>query len=162
MLKPHCFASMQPKLVSLSVRKLTEIVLLVLMMWPAPMPVGHRHSDCSSSVTVDVLAQHLNCFHGGIGNSKNWPDDWHWHWVYPADKCGNLGSDDVHSHHEQMAPGRNKALLALPSISCWDGVVLTRSVVRSRIPFERQHSFHSMTVLRSGLSLPELLGVVRC
>lgn len=160
--KPHRFARMHRQSASLFARKLTEIFLLVLMMWPAPMPVGHRHSDCSSRVSADILAQHLQRFHGGIANSENWPDEWHWHWVFPTDICGNLDGDAAHSHHAQMAPVRNADLPALLLTSCRDVGAHPRSVGRSCIPRERQHSFHSLTVLRSGLSLPELLGVVRC
>lgn len=159
--EPPSLSRMQSKSVSSPIYKLTEILLLVLMMWPAPIPVGHRHSDYASPVTAEHLDEHLRCFHGGFSNSANWPDDWHWHWVYPVDRCANLDADDVHSRPQPWVSGR--ALEApLLCVSQLDRVALTQIIARPTIPFERQQSFLSVMLLRSGLSLPELLGVVRC
>lgn len=162
LLEPSLFACMHPKSVTSTVRRLTEIFLLVSMMWPAPMPVGHRHSEYSPVASLQHLDQHLRCFHGGFSNSENWPDDWHWHWVYPADNCANLDVDDVHSRAERQILGRDIDLPTMPSVSRLERLALKQILARPPIPFDRQHSFQSAVLLRSGLSLPELLGVVRC
>tara|TARA_A100001391_G_scaffold200756_2_gene186010 strand:- start:722 stop:1183 length:462 start_codon:yes stop_codon:yes gene_type:complete len=153
---------MFPKFARSPVPLLTEIILLALMMWPAPIPVGHRHSEYSSRVSDHQMACHLAFYHGGFSNSENWPNDWHWHWVYPAEHGGQTDVDNLRLSTGPMVVGRPLVPLAPPQISMLDCVQSTACFVRPSIPCQRQHSFQGAALLRSRQSLPELLGVIRC
>ncbi|TWT75074.1 hypothetical protein CA85_03620 [Allorhodopirellula solitaria] len=155
---------MLPKFVRSSAPLLTEIVLLVLMAWPAPIPVGHRHSDYSSRVSDTQLAWHLHCYHGGCAEAGDRSSDWHWHWVYPADHYANLEVGDVPQCVAPVVTGRLDAPLASPGISSLDCLTSKdwRTLDRPSLPPQRQLSFQSAAVLHCRQSLPELLGVIRC
>ncbi len=153
---------MFPKFVRSPVPMLTEIILLALMMWPAPIPLGHRHCDYSSRVSGQQMARHLVCYHGGFSNSENWPNDWHWHWVYPTDHCGQLDGDDAQLRTDQIVMGRPLDTFVLPRISPLDCIASKVRLARPSIPLHRQHSFQCVALLHSRQSLPELLGVTRC
>ena len=144
------------------VRMLTEIMLLVLMCWAVPIPVGHNHSDLSLRVSEQQMACHLKCHHGGFENSDRWPTDFHWHWVFPMDGHEGLGGAELAVQADQIAPGQR---LELPGPACilrLECVSLKQFFARPSLPASRQHSFQNVALLHSRQSLPELLGVVRC
>ncbi len=159
---PTFHSFMLPKSRPQPTRMLTEIFLLVLMMWPAPIPVGHRHCDYSSRVSGMQMARHLQCCHGGFSNSGNWPNDWHWHWVYPTNPCGQLDFDEAQGRADQMVTGRPVDTFVSPRICLLDGLASSVRPVRPLIPLPRRYAFQTVALLHSRQSLPELLGVVRC
>lgn len=144
------------------VRMLAEIVLLVLILWPAPIPVGHQHSDLSLRVSDQQMAWHLKCHHGGCENSGHWPTDWHLHWVFPMDGHQGLGGSEWVVQSDQMASAQQMDLPGPACISRLECVSSKQYFAKPSLPANCQHSFQNVAILHSRQSLPELLGVVRC
>lgn len=142
-------------------RLLTETMLLVLMLWPAPVPIGHRHGDNELRAADQQMVQHLQSHHGGVANARNWPEDWHWHWVYPADGYIGLGGEEIVATTEPMLPSQPFNLPEMPR-GCWiDSLTPDRASSFARIPEHRRYSFQSVALLHSRQSLPELLGIMQ-
>lgn len=144
------------------VRMLTEIMLLVLMLWPAPIPVGHNHNELSLRVSDQQMDCHLKCHHGGFENSDRWPADWHWHWVFPMDGHEDLGGVELMVQTEQFSPGQRVDFPVSACVLRLESVSLKQFFARPCLPANRQHSFQNVALLHSRQSLPEFLGVVRC
>ncbi|MGV3485473.1 MAG: hypothetical protein ACO1RT_13740 [Planctomycetaceae bacterium] len=140
---------------------LTEITLLVLMLWPAPVPVVHRHSDSGSRGADRQMVQHLQSHHGGASNAENWPDDWHWHWVCRGNAYVGLASDNAAATAAQMLPREPVDLAEVPCVDFIECLTWDQASSPPKLPEHRRYSFHSVALLSSGLSLPELLGVMR-
>ena len=153
---------MLPKFWPKPVRTLIETTLLVLMFWPAPIPVGHDHGDLTSQVSDQQLTWHLQCHHGGFANSDSWPTDWHWHWVFPADGCIGLGGEILAVQADQIMPRQRIAWLEATCVLPLEYVSQQQLVVRPSLTANCQHSFQHVALLHSRQSLPELLGVIRC
>jgi len=132
----------------------------VLMLWPAPVPVRHRHGDTSSPSSSAQIVRHLDHHHGGLTNAWDWPDDWHWHWVFPGNDYVGLGFEQAIDINEQMLPDQSAELpeLVCSSLIQWLADS-TRSMVK--IPKCRQYAFQSVAQMHSRQSLPELLGIMR-
>ncbi len=146
----------------LPLQKLTEIVLLVLLAWPAPLAIGHRHDELSVQVSDQEMMQHLQEHHGGFCNADHWPDDWHWHCFYPGCSCLGVGGEDLTAPAEEMLTGPR---FELPAVELWcqfDSSILSRAKLRPKIPEHRRYSFQYVALVHSRQSLPELLGIIRC
>lgn len=144
-----------------SVFRPTEIILLVLMLWPAPIPSVHYHSGPENGRADRYLVQHLELHHGGLENARHWPEDWHWHWSLSGDGYVGLIGEQVVAESEGLLDRRS-----------WDLPLSVCSFLVSRIDLGleprlatispcRQYSFQSVALLHSRQSLPELLGVMR-
>ncbi len=145
-----------------SLQMLTEITLLVLLAWPAPLAIGHRHEDLDKQVNEHDLVQHLHEHHGGFLNADHWPDGWHWHWFYPGDACIEVGGEELTAPADEMLTGPR---FQLPAVQHWcqfDSSILSRSMLRPKIPEHRRYSFQYVALVHSRQSLPELLGIIRC
>ncbi len=145
-----------------TMRKLTQFALFVLMLWPAPVPVGHSHAGYASQVSSQQMALHLQCCHGGVACSDSWPTDWHWHWVFPANGYIDLESEGTLAHANSMVAGQCVGLIEPMCLS----YLATRTLKQSSSPpwayTNRAHSFQNVALLNSRQSLPELLGIIRC
>ncbi len=141
---------------------LTEITLLVLLLGPAPLPIGHCHGDAAVPASDQHLVQHLQLHHGGFANAQNWPDDWHWHWVCPGNGYVGVDGEEVVAN---TVPILSDPQIPLPEAAYWcriDTGVLNRASLRPSIPEHRRHSFQFVALMHSRQSLPELLGIIRC
>ncbi len=65
--------------------------LLLIALWPGPVPVGHSHHDVpNSSLRVAELNRHLSRHHTTVTRQEAVADheadtaDWHIHWVVPG------------------------------------------------------------------------------
>lgn len=145
----------------LTLRTITGTMLLVLLLWPAPRPVGHRHGECGTW-SHEQMTKHLQFCHGGFANADNWPSDWHWHWCFPADPVVGMEGDTI--AFRSILPVDGKAQMRFDAVcECHlDARVWQQTVKAQSIPAERRHSFTTTSLLMSRRSLPELLGVVRC
>ncbi len=145
-----------------TMRKLTQFALLVLMLWHAPVPVGHSHAGYASQVTGQQMERHLQCFHGGVACTECWSTDWHWHWVFPASGFIDVGSEGILAHSRSMIAGQWVGLIHPMCLS----YLATRTWKPSTSPLwtytNRAHSFQNVALLNSRQSLPELLGIIRC
>lgn len=153
---------MSPFLHRKTKRRLTQFALLVLMLWPGPVPVGHSHDDYASRVSGQQMAVHLQYCHGGVADSECWPTDWHLHWIYPADGYIGLGSEHVLVQADAMNVARGQGEIAPMYLS----YLATRTLKQSLLPpmprMNRARSFQNVALLNSRQSLPELLGIIRC
>lgn len=153
---------MLPHFCPVPIRTLIEIPLLVLLLWPAPIPVGHDHGELTSRVSDQQLTWHLQCHHGGFANSDNWPTDWHWHWVFPSHGDVAVGGEVLVVQADQMVSGQRIDWLEPACVLRLECMSQQHLTVRLSIPANRQHSFQHVALLHSRQSLPELLGVIRC
>jgi hypothetical protein len=147
----------------LSSYRLTEIMLLVLVVWPAPIPRGHSHGDQDLLRTDRQLVEHLEFEHGGLDNACNWPDGWHWHWSYS--RLSFVGLDGEHGVADPDGVLSERPDELEPrDLACayrTGGLDVAREAQLGKIPPHRQYSFQSVALLSSRQSLPELLGIMR-
>jgi hypothetical protein len=141
--------------------RLTEMLLLVLMLWPAPLPSGHCHSDPKVERTGHKLAEHLQRHHGGWENAANWPQDWHWHWTFSADRSIGLGVDQTDRLANCNLADRHCQATDLVCLYRFGGLNLQCEHRLTKVPSDRQYSFQAVALLASRQSLPELLGIMR-
>ncbi len=144
------------------VRQITEIVVLVLMLWSAPVPVGHCHGDCGPRVSNEQMSLHLQFYHGGIDNAKNWPNGWHLHWVFPSNGQIEADCEMTNGHDDQMLADLPGDLFNTDVVSVLESWQIWRLCLRQSIPNDPHYSFQTVALLHCGQSLPELLGVMRC
>jgi len=142
------------------VRQITEILILVLLL--APIPVGHCHSLCDSDAKCQQMTSHLQIYHGGVENAKNWPEDWHVHWVFPSNGeiVAGCSISTVGSH--RMVSSCCDDLFNGVFVSEPISWTLCELIYHQSLPEELQHSFLTVALLHSRQSLPELLGIMRC
>ena len=145
-----------------TMRKLTQITLLVLMLWPAPVPVGHSHAGYAAQVSSQQMALHLQSCHGGFECSDSCPTDWHWHWMFPVHGYIDLGSEGVLAQSESMIAGEHAAVIEPMCLSYLATRTLKQSFLLPSPRTNCAHSFQNVGLLNSRQSLPELLGVIRC
>ncbi|MEO8268905.1 MAG: hypothetical protein ABI557_04235 [Aureliella sp.] len=134
----------------------------MLMLWAAPVPVGHCHSDFDSRVSAHQMVLHLQLYHGGIDNANNLPSGWHWHWVLPPNGQLRTGCDLTSARRDRMLSSRADDLfggIVVPHLDFWQHRL---SYCKLVILDKHQHSFQTVALLHSGQSLPELLGIMRC
>lgn len=153
---------MFPRLTHRALRTLIETLLLVLLLCPAPVPVGHSHSDLGSDWSSDQMAMHLQACHGGSANADNWPSGWHWHWSFQVDTdfVANQEASNVQCH---LSP--NEVSQAASTFVCeskLDAWVWKTTLSRPLVSIDRRHSFTNIALLSSRQSLPELFGILRC
>lgn len=153
---------MFPKFRQKPVQTLTEIMLLVLMLWPAPILVGHDHGDLTSQISDQQLARHLQSHHGGLATSDLLPTQWHWHWVFPGDGYDGLGDEEIVAQADQMVRGQPMDSLEPAHLVRLQYVSPKESSVRPSVRIKRQPSFQHVALLHSRQSLPEYLGIIRC
>lgn len=151
-----------------TVRMLTEITLLVLMLWPAPIPVGHSHDGFVSPTSDQQLVRHLLSHHGGWSNTSNWSTGWHWHWVLPEQGYVGLAGEVVVAHVGQANQASTPDRLTPPQCSQLETFGVKRllargqATARQRLSAVRQQGFHNVALLHNGQSLPELFGIILC
>ncbi len=153
---------MSPFLKPKRVRQITENIVLMLMLWAAPVPVGHCHSDCGSRVSSQQMTMHLQLYHGGAENANNWPSRWHLHWVFQPSGQLAIGDDLAIAHDAPMVSSRVDDLFDTVGLSQLDSRLHQQLYVQLVIPDECQNSFQTVALLLSRRSLPELLGIMRC
>ena len=151
---------MPPFWKSKCVRQIIEMFILVLLL--APTPVGHCHSDCVSDVSCQQMTSHLQIYHGGVDNAKNWPEGWHLHWVFSANGEIVAGCNLTTAGNHRMASSCSDELLDGVPVSLPISWTLGQLFYHQLLPDEHQHSFLTVALLHSRLSLPELLGIMRC
>jgi len=68
--------------------------MLVVILWPGPIPVGHVHTSADSSTAgLTQLSRHLDTHHCDWTAACS-PHDWHLHWILPAgDRFGMRAED---------------------------------------------------------------------
>lgn len=137
-------------------------MLLGLLLWPAPIPVGHVHGDQVARLGDQQLLRHLCLHHGGLANAAQWPDDWHWHWVYPGDAYVGLGGEQATTDADWYSVAPSVEMPTLGGESLGQPASSARIDSRPRLPRHLRYSFLSVAVLHSRQSLPEFLGVIRC
>lgn len=141
--------------------RLAEISLLVLLLWPAPVPIRHSHNEGASRSSGHQLLQHLQAHHGGLAKCQHQPDDWHWHWVFPGDDYLGLGSEPIAAADDTMLPMSCVDLFE-PVHACFvEWLTIDPAISLAKVPGDRQYSFQSVALMHSRQSLPELLGVMR-
>lgn len=140
-------------------RQITEMIILVLML--APVPAGHCHSDCGSGISIQQMTLHLQIYHGGLDNEKNWPKGWHLHWGFPQ-HGENVTVCDVTTTGDRMLSSCAKDLFEGIDLSQLNSCKLWPLVYHQPLSKARQHSFLTVAFLHSEQSLPELLGIMRC
>lgn len=139
----------------------TEMLLLVLMLWPAPAPNGHFHGNHNDHCADQHLVEHLKFHHGGLENAANWPEDWHWHWSFSRDGYVGLSGEQIVSQSERM-PFVQRCELPEAVYVYWVGISESPKASQlATIPENRRYSFQSVALFDSRQSLPELLGVMR-
>ncbi len=153
---------MPPRLPNHIFTTFTELTLLVVLLWPAPVPVGHCHSDEGLGWSEQQLAVHLQTFHGGFTNADNWPSDWHWHWVYQVDTITGANDSSSRTQCDRLVDITNRDACVHPCGSRLDAWVWKNTIISPSVPMNRRHSFMTIGLLASRHSLPELLGVIRC
>lgn len=141
---------------------LTVLLLLTALTWPAPLPVGHCHSDGGLDWSEQQMMLHLQTCHGGFGNVCNWPTGWHWHWVMQLES--GLGGNDAVSRIqcEPLVERTNRDVCCHPLKEPLDTWLGEDPSISPSVPMHRRHSFTTIGLLASRHSLPELLGVIRC
>ncbi|MCO8124770.1 hypothetical protein NHH03_23740 [Stieleria sp. TO1_6] len=146
-------------------RSLLQKLVFVLLLWPVPIPVGHCHDVAAESVLqVEELSRHLVWHHGGPANAGNWPQDWHVHWLLPAQAFASIGGDPSDCEVEclpasQFSAANDLDVAVLPTLGLFS-VALHSVHYGASDP--RTLSFQTVRLLTSRLSLPELSGVIRC
>ncbi|TWT93728.1 hypothetical protein [Neorhodopirellula pilleata] len=102
---------MRSILASPNFRQGIQLVLLVVLMWVGPVPIGHNHSTAMDSRSSDLdLAQHVLLHHcGGVSNEIDC--HWHLHWVFRG--AGYAGINGEASVVQAMS-SRSEVANALP------------------------------------------------
>lgn len=145
-----------------ALRTLSETFLLVLLLCPAPVPVGHSHSDPRSGWSTDQMAMHLQACHGGSANADNWPSGWHWHWSFQVDTdlVANQEISTAQCHLSLNDVSQVASTFVCESkLDTW---VWKTTLSRPLVSIDRRHSFTNIALLSSRQSLPELFGILRC
>ena len=139
----------------------TAMTLLLLMLWPAPIPIVHCHGDDALRVSDQQLVQHLVNHHGGFANAGEWPTQWHWHWVYTGDGYIGLTGEEVVSTGEQSISRPSFVLPELDGVNPIESLPLHRVGSLAQVIAHRGYTFQSVALMHSRQSLPELLGIMR-
>ncbi len=153
---------MPPRLQKRFFAKFIELTLLVVMLCPAPVPVGHCHGEGGFDGSEQQMLLHFQTCHGGLANVDHWPSGWHWHWVLQMDTF--IGGHDVGSKTQcdLVVDNTNFVACVLPCESKLDAWVWESTTISPSVPPSHRHSFTTIGLLASCHSLPELLGVIRC
>ncbi|TWT94734.1 hypothetical protein [Stieleria varia] len=158
---------MPPRLHKRLSSAVSKLVLLSVVLWAAPVPMGHCHSDGGLGWSEQQMALHLQTCHGGLANADDWPSGWHWHWVLRMDtvmRVTDIGGDDSGSRALCIPSLDNMNFAASdhPCESKLDAWIWQSSIISPPVPMNHRHSFTTTGLLAFRHSLPELLGVIRC
>lgn len=141
-------------------RVLTEILLLVLMAWHAPIPVAHRHDDWSAGELNNLVVLHLEQHHGEQSGMQSDPRGWHWHWVCPGDRYVGPVGEVVVASGDDLIPGPTVDLPSLTEHRLIAFLEADRGNPLVKLPLRCRYSFQCVALLGSRQSLPELLGTM--
>lgn len=137
-------------------------LILALLLWLAPMPIGHCHGDCASRWSASQMAAHLQLYHGGTDISDDFRSGWHWHWMLRAN--GPLGLDVT-----PVMATTTASLDCHTDAVPWIGVIPSLNSgawnAAKTLPVVCGHrglSYQTIALIHQRQSLPELLGISRC
>jgi hypothetical protein len=139
-------------------------LVLVILLWPGPVPVAHSHSDVADTlVGTSQLTRHLTWHHGGVSEAPEIPGGVHIHWVLRSEFFAGINAEEV-----LLKADCDNLTLSYVEVESTDRVVALDQVtsatfqVRQFTQCQSIDSFQLVGLLHCRQSLPELLGVMRC
>jgi hypothetical protein len=138
-------------------------VLMLLSLWNGPIPLGHDHRSMMNGIAgAASVAKHVASFHSNCKCGASKELGWHLHWIMP--NCENEGFDDCVAAnswiHSRIAETQtHDGLLVLGGPSAEPDHWLSRGIF---LHFQRAGGIETPSLATSKLSLPEVLGIMRC